>query len=157
MKKAILVMVLVMCTAAVHAETVQLKSFDEVMAALNTGEHVRAVFHYGRCKLMIGDEEHEAPDAVGGMAIETYEYFAPMVVRNKLAYVVTSESKLIYLPHLGYVYNYVKVKIAKDNSVKIIAQYLTPGTLEVKMDETFVTSVNDGTNDVQAAYFYKAR
>jgi hypothetical protein len=60
---------------------------------------------------------------------------------------------LINHPSRGFVLNYVKLNIYDDGDVKIVAKYLTPGALEVKMDESFHTIVNDGKNE-GAAYFY---
>ena len=136
------------------AQTTQLNNFDELMTALNTGESVRAVIHYGKCELIIDSVSVEAPDAVGGMEFQTFEYFARMSIRNEKAYVTTSETVLIGHPYYGYVYNYAKLRIYEDNFVQIIARYLDPKSYEVKMDETFTTIINDGNNE-GAIYLYK--
>lgn len=127
----------------------QITSFDDLMKTLNAGGHVRVVFHYAKCTLISDNENQEkVPDAIGGMDISTYEYFAPNSVKNKEAFVVFSENKLIEYPKGdGYVYNYVKVKIGPDNKVKITARYLDAITKEEKMDENFFGQINDGKND----------
>jgi hypothetical protein len=144
---------LLFCNFA-SAQTTQLNNFDELMTALNTGESVRAVIHYGKCELIIDSVAIEAPDAIGGMEFQTFEYFAKMSIRNEKAYVTTSEAVLIGHPYYGYVYNYVKLRIYEDNFVEIIARYLDPNSYEVKMDETFTTIINNGTNE-GAIYLYK--
>ncbi len=133
-----------------------MKSFDELMEALNAGYEVRVVIHYAKCKLEIdGEIQESSPDAIGGMEIDVYEYFAPMTVYNKLAFVVNSKSKLIQNPlGEGYVYNYVKLKTYADNSVIVIAQYLDPLTYEVIMDEKFIGVINNGKND-EGVFFYR--
>lgn len=136
------------------AQTTQLNNFGDLMDALNTGESVRAVIHYGKCELIIDSVAVEAPDAIGGMEFQTFEYFAKMSIRNEKAYVTTSETVLIGHPYYGYVYNYAKLRIYEDNFVEIIARYLDPKSYEVKMDETFTTIINDGNNE-GAIYLYK--
>ena len=44
--------------------------------------------------------------------------------------------------------------MSDDGDVKIIAIYLTPGDLEVKMDESFHTTVNDAKNEGCVALFF---
>ena len=136
------------------AQTTQLNNFGDLMDALNTGKSVRAVIHYGKCELIIDSVAVEAPDAIGGMEFQTFEYFAKMSIRNEKAYVTTSETVLIGHPYYGYVYNYAKLRIYEDNFVEIIARYLDPKSYEVKMDETFTTIINDGNNE-GAIYLYK--
>ena len=66
------------------------------------------MIHYAKCKLVIDGEETPAPDAIGGMKLIPYEYFAKMSVRNEKAYVTASETRLISHRSYGYVLNYVK-------------------------------------------------
>ena len=47
----------------------------------------------------------------------------------------------------GYVYNYVKVRINADNTVKITAQYIHPKSFKNTMDESFTGIINDGKNE----------
>ncbi len=96
-------------------------------------------------------------EAVGGMNIDAYEYFAANTAGKK-AFVVFSTSKFIMNPvDDGYVYNYVKVKINEENKVTITAQYVKPNTLEVTMDDKFFTDVSDGKNEKAGAFFYKQK
>jgi hypothetical protein len=89
------------------------------------------------------------------MNLGVYEYFAKEAVKNKLAFVVASESKLIENPKGdGFVYNYVKIKVSEDNKVKITAQYVDVKTFEQKMDENFFGEINDEKNE-KAVYFYE--
>ena len=91
MKRAtvLLILSLAAITAAI-AKPKALKNFDELMAALNAGYNVRVVIHYGKCKLVTDNEvQDKSPDAIGGMTIGTYEYFAPKAVHvNENAFVV---------------------------------------------------------------------
>jgi hypothetical protein len=87
------------------------------------------------------------------MDLATYEYFAAGAVGNTEGYVAASHTQLIRHPRYGYVLNYVKVSVYDGGTVKIVAQYLSPATYEVRMDETFTTIVADGTNK-GAAVFY---
>lgn len=143
----------------VNAQTTQLSNFEELMQALNSGEEVRAVFHYKNCQLISDNkiaDPNRVPDAIGGMGIDVYEYFAAGAIRNKEAFVVFSVSKLIENPiGEGYVYNYAKVKVYENNEVQIIARYIDSKTMEEVMDESFYTQVNDGKDDKKAAFFYK--
>lgn len=132
-----------------------LKDFASLMSALESGGAVRAVFRYKAMTLTIeGKEETKIPDAVGGMSLGTWEAFAAGAVGNPERFVTSSENHLIRHPRYGLVYNYVKVSVFESGSVRILAQYLDPKTLEIKMDETFTTRIADGTND-GGAYFYR--
>jgi hypothetical protein len=62
---------------------------------------------------------------------------------------------LISHPRYGYVLNYVKLRIADDDTVEIIARYLKPGTYEVVMDETFRGALSDGKTEKGVACFVK--
>ena len=134
------------CSIGHATEPTPLTSFDELMTALKSGKKVRVVLYYGKCKLFSdGKEEEKSIDAIGGMEILTYEYFAEGVVHNKNAFVTFSASNLIQNPKgKGHVINYVKLRLSSDNKGKIIAQYLNPRNFKVKMDEYFLGDINNG-------------
>ena len=85
--------------------------------------------------------------------LEPFEHFAAGSVGNPVGYLAASHVQLIRHPRYGYVMNYVKVTIEDTGAVRIVAQYLDPGTREVRMDETFHTEIADGVNN-GAAFFY---
>jgi hypothetical protein len=93
------------------------------MDALKSGKNVKVVISSSLCNLISDNEVQEKiPDANGGMTIVTWEYFADYAVRDKEAFVVTSTNHLIENPKGdGFVYNYVKIKISADGTVKITA------------------------------------
>ncbi len=146
-KKLLLSLSLLIFATVVNAQ--QLTSFDQLMDALKAGKQVNAVMHYVNFKLISDNEEQDkVPDAIGGMELSTWEYFAQNAVRNKEAFVVFSETKLIKYPKGdGFVYNYVKLRIDEKNKVKVNAQYLDPVTYISKMDENFFGTINDGKNE----------
>jgi len=157
MKKLIVLSILFFAaSAAAMAGDGQLKNFEAVMASLKAGKNVKVVINYPLCKLISDNEVQEKiPEAIGGMTIDTWEYFAENAVRNKVAFVVTSTNHLIQNPKGdGFVHNYVKIKILADNTVKITAKYLNVLTFEEQMDENFFGEINDGKNDA-AVYFYE--
>lgn len=153
--KRIVCIVLVLSSLHGFSQSRQLFSFEELMKALKSGNSVSMVVHYPKCKLISDNEEKEkVPDAIGGMKLDTWEYFAVKAVKNEKAFVVFSESKIIQNPKGdGFVYNYVKVKVSDDNQVKLTAQYVNTKTFEIQMDENFFSSINDGKND-KAIFFY---
>ena len=127
------------------AQSKKLDSLDDVMKALESGDYVRIVFYYKKCKLISDNEEvTRVPDAIGGMTIETFEYFAEKSIGNKEAYLSASKSVLINHPSQGIVYNYAKVRIYADGKIRLIVQYIDPKTLEIKMDESFYTNIGEG-------------
>ena len=136
------------------AKNQKLESFDQVMDALKQGKVVHAVFYYKDCQLISDNEiEEKSVDAIGGMKIDTWEYFAKGSIRNKEAFVVTSATKLIANPMgKGYVYNYVKLKIYESGKVKITANYVDSVTHEETMTENFFTEINAGEKG--AAHFF---
>ena len=149
-----LVLILGVSVVGVSAQTKLLKSFDQLMFALRTGSEVRAVIYYSRCKLIVDSVETKAPDAVGGMVLNTFEYFAPNAVKNPKAFVTSSQTVLISHPRQGHVYNYVKMKFFEDNTVEINAKYLNPATYQVVMDETFYGAISSG-DDGNAVCLYE--
>lgn len=151
MKKIILIVVLMVISVMLIAKPSQLKNFEELMDALQTGRDVRVVAEYGKCKLISGNEERTAPNAIGGMGVDVWEYFAPMSVGNPTAFVVFSQTKLIN--YGGYVYNYAKFRVGDDNKVKITAQYANSTDFDIEMNENFFSEINDGKNE-GAIYFY---
>jgi hypothetical protein len=128
------------CTPTEPQGPTALRSFSEMIDALKQGKRVRAVLHYASCKL----DGAPGPDAIGGMDIGVWEYFAAGVVYNPKAYLATSENKLIQIQS-SKVYNYVKLKLVEDGTAEITAQYLDPGDLSVSMNEVFSCAIDDGT------------
>ena len=137
-----------------HAQSRPLVTdFASLRPALKEGKEVRAVIHYGRCRLVTDGKESKSPDAIGGMSFETFEYFAAGSIGNPKAYVTTSETMLISHPSKGYVYNYVKLKVYEDSAVDVVARYLNPSTFEVVMDEIFFAKISTTTENRDAYFF----
>ena len=151
MSKAFVTILLIMFSLSL-GETVKIKSFDELMDAFKEGRTIKAVVNYGECKMVSHNEEKKAPNAIGGMTVDAWEFFDVMSIGNKNAFVVFSTSKLIN--YGGYIYNYAKFKITDENKVIITAQYANSKTFEIEMDEKFFTDVNDGDNEGACSFFY---
>jgi len=151
MKKVILIVFIMLVSVMLIAKPTQLKNFEDLMDALKAGREVRVVAEYGKCKLISINEEKTAPNAIGGMGIDVWEYFAPMSIGNPTAFVVFSQTKLIN--YGGYIYNYAKFRVGDDNKVKITAQYANASDFNIEMDENFFSEINDGKNE-GAVYFY---
>jgi len=141
--------------SGVSAQTRQLTHFEEVTGALFRGEKVRVVIHYAQCVyLPEGSRSETPPDAVTGMDIDTYEYFAAGAIPGSPAFFVFSQSKLISNPRgKGFVINYGKVRVNSDDSVVVTARYLHPKNHRILMDEQFRGILNDGSNQ-GGIYFY---
>lgn len=152
-----LTMIMAIISMAITAQNKALDSFESIMSTLKQGNSVNAVFYYKDCQLISDNEISERQiDAIGGMKITTWEYFAEGAIRNKEAFVVASTSNLIANPiGEGFVYNYVKVKISASNKVRITAKYLDTNTMEEVMTENFFTSINNGKEG--AAHFFTKR
>ncbi|MBS3740748.1 MAG: hypothetical protein KGY75_00860 [Candidatus Cloacimonetes bacterium] len=149
---AVFVLVVVW-SQSVNAETTQVTNFEDLMENLNRGEEVKVVVHYGDCKLISDNEvQDRSPQAIGGMKIHVFEYFAKGAVGNTQAFVAFSHSSLIN--YRGFLYNYVKFKVTKDNQVTVTAQYVEPQDYEIEMNEKFFSEINDGKNE-GAVYFYR--
>jgi hypothetical protein len=159
MKKIIwpLLLILVL-TCALGAETTALKSARDLLDALQKGETVRMVTHYARCQLIADNEVAETvPDAIGGMTIAAFEYFAPGAVKNKKGFIAFSTSTLIEHRTHGHVLNYIKVRVYDDGAVQITAQYLKPTTYEIVMNEAFYATLGDGRTEKAGVSFFQAR
>lgn len=155
MKKIVVILSFILLQAAgVNSQPKQLTNFVQILDALKSGYRVNAVIHYKDCMLVSEGDTLKAPDAIGGMDVMPYEYFAAGVIGKNIAFISSSETVMIYLKGFGgYLYNYVKLRIYEDNKVEITARYLTIDKQEVKMDETFYGEINDGSNG-KAVYFY---
>jgi hypothetical protein len=147
LKSCFFFLLFIICLAG-QAQTARIKNFNDLVASLNNGEQVRVVIHYAKCKLSIdGTQQSTAPDAVTGMDIDTFEYFAPGATHNKNAFLVFSQMKMIQNPiGKGFVYNYGKVRVSEDDSVIVSAKYVNPKNYKVVMDESFSCILNNGTN-----------
>lgn len=160
MKKVFLTLSLILTAIVILSAQQQIKNFEELMESLKKGHKINAVFDYTKCQLVSDNEVKEkSPEAVGGMMLDAWEYFAAGAIRNKNAFVVASTSKLIENPiGEGMVYNYVKIKISDDSKVKITARYIDAKTFEIIMDENFFTTINNANDAIEnagAAYLYK--
>jgi len=158
MRKSLLLLGFTLFGVSIFAQT-KVQNFEKLMASFKEGKSVRAVIYYAKCKLISdGIEQPKSPDAIGGMELDTYEYFDSSVFKGKVpSFVTSSQTILISHPKYGYVYNYVKIKIRIDNSVEITARYLKPKRFSKKwkvlMDETFKGKINDGKNDAAVSLF----
>ncbi|PKL44946.1 MAG: hypothetical protein CVV42_19070 [Candidatus Riflebacteria bacterium HGW-Riflebacteria-2] len=139
--RILLCFVFCLLQVAATAKPLQLTSFEELMSSLRRGYKVRAIIHYADCKLVLDGKESKAPDAIGGMDINVFEYFARKSIRNDVAFIAFSHTSMINLK--GYIYNYVKFKIYEDGRVEVTAQYAKTISYRKIMDETFYTTIND--------------
>ena len=135
------------------SQQVQIKNYNELITALTNGKSVRVIIHYQRCRLIIDGTEQKSPEVIGGMDLEPFEYFAKGAVNNNKSFITSSETVLISHPRFGYVFNYVKIRIYEDNTAEIIARYLDPKSYDVVMEETFIASINDGS-ETGAIFIY---
>ena len=72
MKNIVFLLLLLFASSTLFAQT-PVESFEQLMTALKAGKSVKAVIHYGQCKLFSdGKEQAESPDAIGGMELNTY-------------------------------------------------------------------------------------
>jgi hypothetical protein len=143
----------ILLTASAIAAPKRLTTFDALMTQAKSGHTIAAVFDYAKMTLLVDGKEEKAPAAIGGMTFSNWEFFDIGVVRNKLAYVVSSETQTIAHPRYGHVLNYVRARIYSDNSVEITAQYLKPLTYEIVMDETFKGKISNGKDANGASFF----
>ncbi|GEM_PF-3427270 len=120
-------------------DPVQLLSLTELMDALYSGEEVTATLRYGECEL----DGRPGPDAIGGIKIETYEWFAEGLIGNETDYVAFSKSSLVLISG-QHVYDYVKVRVYDDGYVQVIAEYLDVETFDVEMYEEFDCELDQG-------------
>jgi len=150
--KNVLILILLV-TQFTFPQQDKLKTFDEIFQSLKNGNEVRVVVEYNKCKLFIDSLEVNSVNAIGGMPVNTFEYFAKGSIRNEKAYFVFSENVLISHKKYGYVYNYVRFRVFEDNEVEITARYLKPQNFEIVMDETFFCRVNDDKNSGGVTFY----
>jgi hypothetical protein len=153
--KLFIVFCLLLAGQFVSAQTTRLINFDHLMEALKSGEQVRIIIDYSKCGWQDTTKQSPIPEAITGMDIGTYEYFAPGAIHNQRAFVVFSNTVLIENPiGQGFVYNYGKVRIYEDHSVQVTAKYIHPKRFKVLMNEVFTGKINDGHNG-EAIHLFK--
>ena len=155
MTKLFFFQVLVFLRFFLPGEPEQITGFKDLLDALKSGRTVRVITDYSKCKTLIDGKEEKGPEVTGGMNINSFEYFARGSVKNERAFVSTSETPLIFHPRYGHVLNYVKIRFYEDNEIEITARYLDPKTYEIKMDETFYSTINDNNNAGGVSLFLK--
>ncbi len=137
---------LVLVTTIIHGQK-QLDNFEQLLESLKKGNEVKVRIHYAKCNLYIkGEKQKSSPNAIGGMTLDVFEYFAPGSIKNEKGFLASSKKSFISLNNDKFVYNYVKIKIYEDSSVEINAKYLEPNSFKVLMNETFKTVINNGKN-----------
>jgi hypothetical protein len=148
------ILVILFTAPPLAAQPKPLGSAAEILSALKAGGQVRVVLHFKDMKLVNEKGEAEkSTDAFSAMILEPYEYFAVGAIGNPVGYLASSHASLIRHARYGYIYDYVKVSVYDNGQVKILVQYLSPTTFELKMEETFTTEVASGSNAGQAAFF----
>lgn len=155
MKRMFCLLAVLLWAGSVTAQPSVLDSFTSLAACLSEGGRVKAVFHYARCTLVTEDGEKTAPDAVGGMNVDTWEYFAAGAVHNPKAFLAFSHTSLIDHPRYGFIYNYVKCRVHADERVEIIVKYLTPADYQTVMSETFTTVISGPEGGGGAVFFVR--
>lgn len=148
------VIFLISVTIFASSQERQILSFGELYKELLSGGSVNVVVKYKDCRLVSDSVEYDSPDAIGGMELTPFEYFAKGVIGNDKAFISSSKTVLIYLKKYGYVYNYVKMKFIEDDTVEITARYLTTDQYEIKMDEVFYCTINKAS-DSGGVYLFR--
>ena len=147
-------LILIAAAGPASAQPRTLQSAAEILSALKAGGQVRVVLHFKDMKLVNDKGEPEkSPDVFSAMVLEPYEYFAAGSIGNPVGYLASSHAQLIRHARYGYIYDYVKVSVYDNNQVKILVQYLSPTTFELKMEETFTTDIATGQTGGKAAFF----
>ncbi len=129
-----------------------LEDFDALLGALRSGAAVRVVVDYGRCELIAENQPETAPQAIGGMVVDVWEYFAAGAVGNPQAFLAFSHGSLIQHARRGMVINHVKFRVMADGEITIGARYLDPVTYEVTMFQNLFTTIAHGEEGAAAFY-----
>ncbi len=151
-----IVLFLLTSAAAGFAQNSPLVTFEELLETLKRGYTVRGTFYYQKCDLYMDDKKMEkSRDEVGGMSIESFDYFGRNAVKNQKAFIAFSDSEMIEDPQgIGYVYNYTHIRIYEDRKVVISKRNVDPITFENRMEERFETTLHDGKSTTAGAFFF---
>lgn len=150
MKK--LIVLFLLSFIALNAQD-RIKNYSSLMKVLTSGGEVRVVVQYAKCKLIVDSAETKAPEATGGMTLNSWEQFAKGAVGNEKAYVTWSENVMTTSRKGTYRYNYVKFRVYEDNTVEINARYISPDKFETIMNETFYGKISDGSDNEGVSFF----
>ena len=135
-----------LCMEKVHGTTT-LKTFEEVVNALNNGLNVRYVANYSQCYYSY-NQSQQGPGASGGYQISEFEYFWDPYFGSQPFFAI-SQSELIEnyggYGNSAFIYDFVKTTAYSNSTVVITAIYLSSNLKNITMVETFTCSINDGT------------
>ncbi|HMA68857.1 MAG TPA: hypothetical protein VKN74_03220 [Candidatus Mcinerneyibacterium sp.] len=156
MKNKFLIFLLIFLSLlSTGCQSKKINNFSELITAIKSGTEIKVRIHYGKCNLFSkGKKIKNSPEAIGGMTLDVFEYFAKNSIGNKKAYIAASKNNLINYKNKNFFYNFVKIRIYENNHVEITAKYLTRKDLEPIMSEIFKTTINNGNNN-GGVFLYK--
>ena len=93
-------------------------TYAELVTALEAGERVAAVVHYGQCLL-----DHEpGPDVAMGFDFDGFEEYAKAAVGNPVGFVVTTRTRWAQDSEVGHVRSFVRLKVYEDERVELVVE-----------------------------------
>lgn len=133
----------------------KLSSVEDIKQVLFSGRSVRVVNFYSKCQGLnpVTGKERSGVDAVGGMIIETFEYFGEDVFPDKPPYLAASKAQMVYVGDRFYK-DYVKMRFFENNRVEIISMFLDPETNEIIPLHDFKCEVNSGNGSDGGVHAY---
>lgn len=137
---------LVCCMSSVNAlsNTKTLDNFNELLQALDSGNQVRAVIHFDKCKLETGTEI--VSEISFGFNYDWYNhYYLPINAQNTKEVIATSKNifSVATLNNLGSINNYLRLHVFKDNTARVFGAVIDPKTYEQKITASFLCSVSN--------------
>lgn len=136
-------------TAIVDSQFPQrITSYEQLKSVLFSGYTVRIRNFYSDCieKDQASGEDRPGADAIGGMELDTFEYFGDSVFENRPPYLATSKSQLIYVNGTFY-QDYVKLRFFPDGTVEIMAKFYNIETHETIDLHDITCRINSGDDD----------
>jgi len=133
-------------TLTVFAGTKILANYGELLQALDSGNAVRAIAHLDKCKL---DSGGGLVGLSGGINFDVFNhYIMPIDSLHTKEVIATSKTVFSITPiqSLGFVLNYIRLHVFKDNTAQLFGAIIDPKTYEQKITVSYTCTVsNDAT------------
>ena len=126
----------------------QIRDFKHLKIALFSGKTIKSIHNYGKCLEIDPEtgEQYPGAQAVGGMVIDSFEYFSTGTANNDQPYIAASTSKMVLIGEKFY-QDYVKLRFFQNGRIQTVARFYDPKTHEVIPLHDYECKLNVDSND----------
>ena len=126
----------------------KISNFEHLKVALFEGKTIKSIHNYSKCTETDPEtgETYPGANAVGGMVIDSFEYFGKGTSGYDIPYIAASTSKMVLIGDKFY-QDYVKLRFFSDGKIQTVARFYDPKTHEVIPLHDYECKLNPGNNN----------